>query len=686
MLLLLAGQVLGQSSEKAPTALVLFSVKKFPIYTDEFIYLYKKNHLSPEDFTEKKIDEYLNLFINFKLKVAEAKSRGLDTTAAFIKEFKSYKEELKKPYLAEKDELDRLTKEAYQRLTEEIKASHILVSVKPDAFPADTIAAYEKIMNLRQLIISAENVPTIKEVENLPVKTNEGAKKINKGTKVKPIEKVRIEEKIKQEPQDFASFARAFSEDPSAKANDGSLGYFTSMQMVYPFEQAAYSLKVGEISQPVRTRFGYHLIKVYDRRYARGEIEVSHIILRTGGGDDKKVKNKIFEIYDQVRGGIKWEDLVKEFSEDQASKDNGGKLRPFGIGALAGVPEFESAAFALKNPGDYSDPFLSAYGWHIVRLERKIPVPPFSDVEAAIKKKVSRDERLQIADKKRLEEKKKQFGLVEFSDVKSSVLKTADTSLQQAKWRYKGDPSLVNQTIFRLNEKIYSAGSFISYVEKNQTVTSLVPGASMIQLYDSFLGDQLTEIEDQKLLAENPPFRNLLTEYKEGILLFTIMEKEVWNKGADDTLAIRKFYNANKSKYIAGDRVHARVFTTTDKDFLAEAQSKVEKGDSLRKDDLKKFKSISPYRNYSRGESKAVDKVSWAIGLHRTESEGNYYLVEIDNLVPPGPRSLEESRAQIVSDRQDSLEKAWIKELKQKYPVKVNSKGKKFVVAELAKK
>jgi peptidyl-prolyl cis-trans isomerase SurA len=208
----------------------------------------------------------------------------------------------------------------------------------------------------------------------------------------------------------------------------------------------------------------------------------------------------------------------------------------------------------------------------------------------------------------------------------------------------------------------------------------------MMQLYDSFLGDELTEIEDQKLLADNPDFRNLLTEYKEGILLFTIMEKEVWNKGADDTLAIRKFYEANKSKYTAGDRVHARVFTTTDKNVIAEAKSNVEKGDSLRKDDLKKFKSISPFRNYARGESKAVDKVSWAIGLHSTESEGNYYLVEIDNLVPPGTKSLEESRAQIVGDRQDSLEKTWIKELKQKYPIKVNGKGKKFVVSELTKK
>ncbi len=251
VLLVIAGQAVAQSSEKKPTPFVLFSIKKNPVYTDEFIYLYRKNHLSREDFTENKIDDYLNLFINFKLKVAEARSHGLDTTEAFKKEFKTYKEELKKPFLAGKDELDRLTREAYQRLNEEVKASHILIVVKPEATPADTLAAVNKIMSVRSRITSGE---------------------------------------------DFEKVAKEISEDPSARTNGGNLGYFTALQMVYPFEQAAYSLKPGEISQPVRTRFGYHLVKVFDRRQARGEIEVSHIILRTGTSDDKKVKNKILEI------------------------------------------------------------------------------------------------------------------------------------------------------------------------------------------------------------------------------------------------------------------------------------------------------------------------------------------------------------------------------------------------------
>ncbi len=224
--------------------------------------------------------------------------------------------------------------------------------------------------------------------------------------------------------------------------------------------------------------------------------------------------------------------------------------------------------------------------------------------------------------------------------MKSVFLLSADTSLQQGKWRYKGEGSFKSETLFKLKNKDYTAGSFISYIQKNESPSGSEPASYMAELYNSFLSEQLNEIEDEKLLAENADFRNLLTEYKEGILLFTIMEKEIWNKGTDDSVAIRKFYDENKSKYTAGDRVRASVFTTTDKNFLEEIKTKINRGDSLKKEDLKKFKSITPFRNYARGESKAVDKVVWSIGLHDTELDGNYYLVEISSLVPPGIKNL----------------------------------------------
>lgn len=221
-----------------------------------------------------------------------------------------------------------------------------------------------------------------------------------------------------QAGEDFEKLARELSEDPSAKYNGGDLGYFTTLQMVYPFEDAAYNTPVGGLSPIIRTRFGYHLIKVIDRRPARGEVEVSHILL-TGTPDDAKVKSTAFTVYDQLKGGRNWEEVCKEYSQDSNTSESGGLLKPFGIGALASVPEFEAMAFALQKPGDISDPFQSSIGWHIIRLEKKIPLPPYSEMESSLKRRVSRDERLQLSKQSLIAKRKKQFLFVENQEVKA---------------------------------------------------------------------------------------------------------------------------------------------------------------------------------------------------------------------------------------------------------------------------
>jgi peptidyl-prolyl cis-trans isomerase SurA len=621
---------------------VLFSVNKVPTYTDEFIYLYKKNHQNkPGDFTEPKINEYLTLFTNFKLKVAEAKALGLDTTAKFRKEYKTYREDLKKPYRAEPDALEKLTKETYQHLTEEVKASHILINLQPDAFPADTLIAYNKIADIKKRALAGE---------------------------------------------DFEKLARELSEDPSGKYNGGNLGYFTAMQMVYPFEKEAYLTNKGQLSNIVRTRFGYHLIKVMDRKPARGEVEVSHILLRSGSTDDAKIKNKAFDIFDQLKAGRSWDELCKEHSEDTNTKDSGGRLRAFGVGALASVPEFESTAFALQNPGDISDPFQSSVGWHMVRLEKKIPLPTYSELEASLKKKVARDERLQISQQALITKRRKDFGLTEIEENKKTIFAFADSSLTKGKWKYTGSPELLSKKLFLLVGKEYTAADFVTYVKQNQNTSGMAPAAYIDQLYNFFVDESISIAEEEKLKAEKPEFKNLLTEYKEGILFFEIMEKEVWNKASEDTLGQRKYYQNNLEKYKAGDRIEARLFSTPDKNIIEEFKKKVAAGDTLKSDDLKKFKSVQPFRNYEKGESKVIDKVSWATGMHEVEVDKIFYLVDVARLVAPGIKSFEEARAGIISDYQNELEKNWLATLRKKYPVAINSKGKKLVMADLKKK
>jgi peptidyl-prolyl cis-trans isomerase SurA len=635
---LLAMPVFAQTGTGKATPLELFSVKGKEVSTEEFLYLFRKNHPKKEDYTEAKVNEYMDLLITFKTKVAEAIRRGYDTTRTFSREFATYRGELKKPYLAGKDQLDRLTQEAYERMKVEVRASHILLSLKPGATPADTLAAYNMIIGFRERALQGE---------------------------------------------DFASLARQFSTDASTKANGGDLGYFTVMQMVYPFEEAAYRLKTGELSYPVRTRFGYHLVKVTDRRIARGEVEVSHIILRTGTSDDKKVKAKIFEIYNQLQGGRSWDELCKEYSDDQATRNTGGRLRPFGVGALAGVPEFERAAFSLHEPGELTDPFQSAYGWHIVRLERRIPVPPFEQVEESLRKRVSRDERLQVADEQAFAGKLKAFGYVEQQEAKNYLISIADSTLQRGTWRFRGAAEWQPKPLFSLRGQSFTIAQFVAYATREQNPSAGSPDAVMNQLIDAFVRKSLEDIEEEDILRENSEYRNLVQEYREGILLFTIMEKEVWNRASEDTVGLRSFYESNKTKYTAGDRVRARVLATDDSVFIERIRQKLAAGDSLKREEVRKFKSAQGPRTFAVGESKAVDGAPKSIGTHITRIDATYYLVQIDNLVAPGIRSLDEIRSQVISDYQEKLEKDWVKSLRTKYPTRVNSKGKKFVMREL---
>jgi len=623
----------------AGKSLTLFTVNSAPVTTDEFLHLYRKNSQNKQEAsTEQSVNEYLDLLVNFKLKIAEAKSRGLDTTQKFNKEFKTYREELKRPYRTEPDALDKLTRDTYERLTEEVKASHILIMVKPDAPPSDTLIAYTKIVEARNRVMKGEN---------------------------------------------FEKVAAELSEDPSAKYNFGNLGYFTAMQMVYPFEEAAYKTRPGEISSIVRTQFGYHVLKVYDRQPARGEVEVSHILLRTNSPEDKKVKGKIFDVYDQLKAGRNWDEVCAEYSDDAATKNSGGRLRPFGIGALASVPEFEATAFAMKQPGEISDPFQSGIGWHIIRLEKKIPLLPFSEMEPALKRRLSRDERLQISRQALIDKRKREYQFTENLPVKEKFFALADSSLTRGKWNIAGTAELKTQTLFSMLGKPTMVSEFIQYILANQTSVSLSPADYMKQFYDGFAEDKMLEAEEIKLEREHPEFKSLLTEYREGILLFDIMESEVWNKASEDTVGQRKFYEKNKAKYQAGDRLEARIFTAADKSITDEMLMKVNRGDSLTGADSKRFKSIQPFRLYERKDSKVIDRINWTTGLQQAELDGQFYLIEVKRLVAPGIKSFDESRSGVISDYQDYLEKEWLAELRKKFTVKINNKGKKFVLAEL---
>ncbi|MCF6279364.1 MAG: peptidylprolyl isomerase, partial [Flavobacteriaceae bacterium] len=309
---------------------VLFTIDDEPVLTSEFLRVYSKNLDIVTDKNQKDIKNYLELFINYKLKIKQAYDLKFDTIQSYKSELASYKKQLMEPYLRDDTVLNDLVKEAYDRSLIEINASHILMKTNFKS-PQDTLAAYNKILEARDRIIDGE---------------------------------------------EFATVAKEYSQDPSAQKNDGNLGYFSAFSMVYPFENAAYATEIGEISQPFKTKFGYHIIQVHSKRNTRGEVEAAHIMIR---GDSDESETKINKIYSKLVNGDDFGVLAKTLSEDTYTAKKNGSLGRFGSGRM--VKEFEDNAFSLVNTGDYSQPFKTKFGWHIIKLVNKFPVESFDKVK-----------------------------------------------------------------------------------------------------------------------------------------------------------------------------------------------------------------------------------------------------------------------------------------------------------------
>lgn len=629
----------GQRKKKQKDPIVLFEINNRKISADEFVYLYNKNHQSkPNEYTSADIEEYLDLFVKFKLKVEEARQRGMDTTAAFLSEYNSYRNELIKPYLPDNKILDSLMAQAYERMKEEVRASHLLVGVAEDADPADTLAAFNKALELKARAMKGE---------------------------------------------DFGALAAAFSEDPSAKSNRGDLGFFTALQMVYPFETAAYEAKVGEVVGPLRTQFGYHLIKVTDRQPARGEVEVSHIMLRAGDTDENDLEGKAIEIHQQLMAGASWDELCRENSDDANSRERGGRLPAFGVGAMASVPEFERVAFSLR-PGDISDPFKTAYGWHIVRVERKIPLPSFEDLKPELKNRIAADQRFERSRAVWIEKLKDDYGYKENTEILKEMLSRADSVVKKNSWTSGALTTISQRELFALHGREFNVGDFAAYGAKQRIAGGSTPKGTLQKLFERYVEEQLLETLGNEITAKKPEFRMLANEYYEGILLFDIMEEEVWNKATADSAGLTRYFMENRSKYTAGPRVRATIYSSPDSMVIGDLKRQAGTQDAAALSKYADKQSVTQETGtFEKGDREIFQRVPWSEGVYSAENKGMYYLAWIDKILPAGEKSLEEARASVIADYQQELEAAWIGQLQVKYPVKLNEKAKKYVFEQL---
>ncbi|WP_299555745.1 peptidylprolyl isomerase [Seonamhaeicola sp.] len=621
---------------------VLFSVADEPVYVSEFLRVYNKNLDLVQDESQRDIDQYLKLFTSYKLKLKEARSLGLHEKLSYKRELENYKKQLAKGFMKDTKVTDALIEEAYERVSYDVKANHILIKIPQNANPRDTLVAYNKLLKLRERAL------------------NEGF------------------DKVRKEVHDGKT---VFGE---------ALGYFSGFKMVYKFESAAFNTPVGTISQPFRTRFGYHIVNVLDKRKSRGERTVAHIMVMEKKDDTlTKPEVRIQEIYSKLQQGETFEDLAKQFSDDKSSASKGGQLAPFSSGQLR-AEKFEETAFNLENKGDVSEPFRSAYGWHIVKLIDKKLIPPFKDMKGELEVKVKRDDRSKLIDEALYTSLKKQYNVNnnrQALDYFSSIL---NDNYFKRSWKLPEDFKAA-EPLVKIGSKQLTYQDFGNYLLEKQKgrIYKKPLKAFTFGMYEDFLNDNLVQYKEANLENENEEYAHILDEYRDGLLLFDLMENTIWNASKTDSVDIVNYYEHNKSKYVVPEQIDAVVASSSRQKTLKKVAKLLEQG--LELDKIKKLiNSNNKIEVIFTSElmdatNKALPKsIPFKKGISKIyKHNGGFVVVQVKDVSPETQKTFEEAKGHVISDYQTYKEENWVNTLREKYKVVVNQEALKKVKSQI---
>lgn len=632
--LLLSAQVFGQTDQ------TIMEIDGKKVTKSEFLQIYLKNNNNPK-YDKQSLDDYMELFKKFKLKVAEAEALGYDTIPKLKKELDGYRKQLAQPYLIDSTQNKALVQQAYDRMKTEVRASHILIKLPENPTPEDTLRAYNKIIALKKRIEAGESF-------------------------------------------DVVARSKDGSEDPSALRNGGDLGYFTAFQMVYQFEEAAYTTPVGKISNPVRTRFGYHILNVVDTRPARGTMKAAHIMVATGKDANQEeidaARKKIEEILGKLKGGESFEHLASDYSDDSQTAEKGGELPLFGTGTTTRmIPEFEEAAFSLKNNGDVSEPVQTPYGFHIIKRLDWTPLRSFDELKKEIQSKVNKDDRAMITQNSFIEKLKKNYGYKNNYPKSSKwFIQNLDSTYFKGQWT---DAKLKTNTVmFSLGKKQYTQKEFAQYLKSNYRAVRTNDFKTLVEKqFKTWQNAEIIAFEESKLDAKYPEFKALMQEYHDGILLYEIMSDKVWNKAIKDTTGLKVFFETNNKNYMWGTRYDAYVYECKD----ASIAKKV--GDLLKSDTISSKTVIGIINKDSelnlrvRTGKLEVESTPYLKGTQLKvgvnpvyEYDGKFYVVKVAQILNPTQKVLAEAKGAATADYQNYLEQMWLSELMQKHPIIVN--------------
>lgn len=638
---------IGQTSDP-----VVLKIDDQGFNISEFNYIYTKNNKNIS-YKKRDLDIYMELFIDYKLKVKEAKRLGYDSIPRLVSELRQYRTQLSQPYMIDKEKNEALIVEAYDRTKNEIRASHILIRVTEDASPADTLKAYKELIVLRDRIVGGENFEAV-------------------------------------------ASGKGGSQDPSAASNKGDLGYFTALQMVYPFEDAAFNTPKGEVSMPVRTKFGYHIIKTTDKRLARGKIQTAHIMIlsndKMSKSDNAKAEEKINEIYALLEKGDKFEDLATKFSDDQSSKSKGGILPEFGASTKQRmVPLFEAAAFGIANDGEYAKPILTSYGWHIIKRISLTPIPEYDEMYRELKLKVERDIRAQSTKKAFVTSLKKEYKFSEDKSILTDFEKLLDLSIMQGKWQKMASFNNEDKILFSFADQSITLGDFATYLVENQRREKPMLVSSYIEnKYQSFVTSEVTRYEDSQLETKYPEFKTLMQEYQDGILIFEIMQNEIWNKASKDSAGLANYYSEHKSDFFFPVRYDGTLYTCKNKSIAkqtrllmkegilspTEIAMKLNESSAL---NLKTKTSVFNSETTPEFKKKNFFKSSKSVKIRTFKKDkvsyfkynGAICIMDTKEVLAPSERKFKEAKGLVTAAYQNELQAKWLSELRAKSKVEI---------------
>ncbi len=617
---------------------VLMKIGDTPVHLSEFTYIYEKNNADEADYSKETVEEYLNLFTNFKLKVEKAKALKMDTIQALNDELAGYRKQLARSYLMDKEFTSRLIKEMWERKKEDVNVSHILFSLKNNPSKAALATALDKAEKVASLL---------------------------------------------QGGSAWDDMVREHSDDKNSLTTSGNIGFINAFlpSGFYELENVAYNLEPGEISEPILTSLGYHIVRVEGRRPAKGKIEVAQILIRKDGSTpEEKNIAKAEKILGMIKGGEDFSMLAKTLSQDENTAKNGGVLKPFGINTYERT--FEQAAFSLKNDGDITDVIETRVGWHIIKRISK-PTEDYETFERRIKPQLSKMQRYKMIEDIIAQEVLDAQGYKREENNYHEIVQSLKEDFLTYKW---DKPSLEQKKLFSIGKEVkYTNVEFLDYLKKNtrrriQLSKETSKAEALDIMYDEFLMEKAMKFEEDNLEKKYPDFASLMREYEEGILLFEVSKNEVWDKASKDTSGLKTFFEKNNKEYYFPEEATIATYTMLLplKKVAGEVHKHAEENSP--EETLSKFNEHKNILEVSV-ETKILEKIKdfprnkWKAGVvsamslnPETENTTFYKVIE---LLPRRYKTLDDSRGYVIADYQQFLEAQWIEDLKKEFNVDI---------------